>query len=61
MGHSYGSATIVKAYHLLKDHEDCKKIEKMVMLDPWLFPLSEEVMNQRIDPQSIVIANEHFV
>ena len=38
-GHSYGGSTILQAY---RNPEVRKKVSKIILLDPWLFPLKEE-------------------
>lgn len=45
MGHSYGCATTLQAYHSLPD-EFKKKVSKIILLDPWFFPLNEYKFKQ---------------
>ena len=60
MGHSYGCATLLQSYYTLppalKD-----KITGIVLLDPWLFPLKEDALTQKINVPILMLANEDFV
>ena len=60
MGHSYGCSTIIQAYHSLQP--DMKsKITHIILLDPWLFPLSEAKFMQQINCPVLILANQDFV
>lgn len=60
MGHSYGSATVLQAYFMLES-EIKSKVTHLILLDPWLFPLPDEVINQRISIPVLILANQDFV
>lgn len=56
MGHSYGCATIIQAYHSLEPSLK-SKISHIILLDPWLFPLTESTLSKRIDTATLILAN----
>ena len=60
MGHSYGGATVLQAYNLMQLAIK-KRVSKIILLDPWLFPLPEEVLRDEIACPILMLANEHFV
>lgn len=39
MGHSYGGATVLQAYNSMQ-LSIRKRVSKIILLDPWLFPLT---------------------
>ena len=45
MGHSHGGATTVQTYHCLGEEEK-KKVSHLVLLDPWLYPLTDSKLRQ---------------
>jgi pimeloyl-ACP methyl ester carboxylesterase len=45
IGHSYGCATAIQAYHSLEP-ELREKVSHIVLLDPWFFPLTESKLSQ---------------
>ena len=60
IGHSYGCATLIQAYHSL-DSTIKSKISKIILLDPWLFPLDTATFNKKITCKMLIMANEDFV
>lgn len=42
MGHSYGGATVLQAYNSMQPSIR-KRVSKIILIDPWLFPLPEQV------------------
>ena len=59
MGHSYGCATIIQAYHQYPELR--KRVKKIVLLDPWLYPLSEHPFKTEIECPLYICANEYFL
>lgn len=60
MGHSYGCATILRAYHDM--HLSVRKrVTHIVLLDPWFFPLTEEAFQDEIVCPILMLVNEHFL
>lgn len=60
MGHSYGCSTVLRAYHDM--HLSIRKrVTHIVLLDPWLFPLTDEAFQDEIVCPILVLANEHFL
>lgn len=44
-GHSYGGSTLFTAYQMLKkNNKYFDKIKELVMLDPWLYPLTDDAV-----------------
>lgn len=60
MGHSYGGATAITAYHLMPLSLR-KRVTSIVLLDPWLFPLLEEHFKAEITCPILILANEEFL
>ena len=60
MGHSYGCATTIQAYHSLEPKLK-SKVTHMIMLDPWLFPLSDSAFKKSIECPVLILKNEDFV
>jgi pimeloyl-ACP methyl ester carboxylesterase len=60
MGHSYGCATVIQAYHSL-DPELKAKVSQIILLDPWFFPLNETKFAQEISCPVLILANEDFL
>lgn len=56
MGHSYGCATVIQAYQLIPLGQR-KRISHIILLDPWFFPLPEEVFNDQIICPVLILAN----
>ena len=59
MGHSYGCATIIQAYQQYPQLR--KKVKKILLLDPWLYPLPEHSFKAEIECPLYICANEHFL
>lgn len=60
MGHSYGCATILQAYHDM--HLSIRKrVSHIVLLDPWLFPLPDQIADDEIVCPILMLANQHFL
>ncbi len=60
MGHSYGGATTIQTYHCLPP-ELQKKVSHMILLDPWLFSLTDAKLIHEIDCPILILANEYFL
>ena len=60
MGHSYGCATTIQAYHSLEPTIK-KKVTHMILLDPWFFPLSDSTIKKAIECPVLILKNEDFV
>ena len=60
MGHSYGCATILQAYNMMP-LSIRKRVSKIILLDPWLFPLTQEVLDDAIACPILMLANQYFV
>jgi len=60
MGHSYGCATVIQAYHSLEPKLR-EKVRQIILLDPWFFPLSDHKFQQKIDCSILILANEDFI
>jgi hypothetical protein len=60
MGHSHGCATILQAYNMMP-LSIRKRVSKIILIDPWLFPLTQEVFDDVIDCPILMLANEYFV
>eukprot|EP00166_Cyanidium_caldarium_P001210 ctg_1623.g520 len=65
-GHSFGGATA--ALFVRSDAASAARIHRVVMLDPWLWPLLPTLRNQNAcpgellaTPPSLIISNEHFL
>ena len=60
MGHSYGCATILQAYNMMP-LSIRKRVSKIILLDPWLFPLPQEVLDDIIVCPILMLANQYFI
>lgn len=60
MGHSYGGATIIQTYHSM-DSELKKKIKHIILLDPWLFPLTKSKFKQDFNCPVLMLTCEYFL
>ena len=56
IGHSYGCATVLQAYHMLESSLK-SKITHIVLLDPWLFPLESDVFDSKLEVPTCTLAN----
>lgn len=56
MGHSHGCATILQAYNMMP-LSIRKRVSKIILLDPWLFPLTQEVLDDAIACPILMLAN----
>ena len=56
MGHSYGCATLIQAYHSLEESIK-SKVTHLILLDPWFFPLTEETFKKKITCPVAILAN----
>ena len=56
MGHSHGGATILQAYNMMP-LSIRKRVSKIILLDPWLFPLPQEVLDDAIACPILMLAN----
>lgn len=60
MGHSYGCSTILQAY-LSLNLAMRKKVKAIILLDPWLFPLENQYLQENITCPILMLANEYFI
>ena len=60
MGHSYGCATILQAYNSMP-LSIRKRVSRIILLDPWLFPLSDKVLDDEIICPILMLSNQHFI
>ena len=56
MGHSYGCATTIQAYHSLEPKIK-NKVTHMILLDPWFFPLSNLTFKKTIECPVLILKN----
>jgi hypothetical protein len=59
MGHSYGCSTVIQAYHGLEPQAR-SQVSHIVLLDPWLFPLTEELFSKPFECPVLILANQNF-
>lgn len=60
IGHSYGCSTVLQAYHSMP-LSIRKRVSHIILLDPWLFPLTDEVFNDELVCPTLILANQHFL
>lgn len=60
VGHSFGGTTVLSASSQLGKHGMYGKVSRILCLDPWLFPLSEECYAELHRP-ILFINTDHFV
>ena len=60
MGHSYGCSTILQAYSLMPLSVR-KRVSHIILLDPWLFPLPDDVFNDEILCPVLMLSNQYFL
>lgn len=56
-GHSYGSATIVK---YLREGRNVKYVKSAVGLDPWVFPLEDDVDNNGVSKPLLFLSSDEW-